>query len=67
MTHAFILEQFKLYFPPYATDIKEWFPTGKNCIRVRLIDSREFIFTYEAENNLRLETVEHFLKRLKGE
>lgn len=62
MTHKEVFKEFANYFPDYAKNSEVWFPTGKNTIRVRLKDKREFIFQYEGMNNMRFETVKRYLK-----
>lgn len=61
MAHKEVLNNFKLYFPQFAESIDVWFPNGKNSIRIRLKDKREFIFTYHNVLFWRFETVDSFL------
>lgn len=67
MTHKEVYHQFESHFPQYAKDVKEWFPSGKNTVRVRLNDRREFIFNYEGLNNMRFETLSSYVDKMKGE
>ena len=67
MLHDKIYEWFESYFPQYSKHIVEWFPNGRNSIRVRRCDKQDFIFTYYDIDDWRFETVESFIKRLKGE
>ena len=62
MTHKYIYDRFAKYFPNYSSETDIWFPNGKNTIRVRLFDKREFIFRYDGENIIRFETVTSFLR-----
>lgn len=73
MSHNQVYQLFRIVFPSYATDEVIWFPNGKNSIRLRgvkgfSVDGMDLIFT--ADNNhliWRLETIESFLKNMKGE
>lgn len=67
MTHKEVYHQFESHFPQYTKDVKEWFPSGKNTVRVRLNDRREFIFNYEGLNNMRFETLSSYVDKMKGE
>lgn len=43
-----------------------WFPNGRDSIRIRDINKHELIFTYHGDTDWRLETVNEFLKNMKG-
>lgn len=62
-----VYEWFRLYFPQFAEHVKTWYPNGKNSVRVRQSNGQDFIFTYNGEKDWRFETVESFIKGLKGE
>lgn len=62
-----VYEQFKVYFPQIASNVDVWFPNGKNSIRIRQTDKQEFIFTYNNSKNWSFETIEYFIKHMKGE
>lgn len=66
MSHKEVYKWFELYFPQYSKYIKEWFPNGKNSVRVRQINGQDFVFTFNAPNNWRFETVGSFINELKG-
>lgn len=67
MTHKEVHEWFELYFPAYAREnVDVWFPNGKNCIRIRLRNRQEFVFTYDGKNDWKFETMQSFLKTMKG-
>lgn len=66
MTHTVTLERFKKLFPQYVEHIDVWFPNGRNCIRIRLKDKREIIFTYDDNRHWLLETVDHYIDRIKA-
>lgn len=61
-----VLKHFKRIFPPFSTQMTEWFPNGRNSVRVRVKSGSDFIFTYHSESDWCLETVDAFVKRLKG-
>lgn len=65
MTHNEVFKKFKEYFNVEDSDIDVWFQNGKNSIRVRNKEKREFVFTYESERNWCLDTSEHFLENLE--
>lgn len=67
MIHKEVYKQFEFYLPLFAQNVEVWFPNGKNSIRVRQTDKREFIFTYDGQRRWIFETVENFLNRMKGE
>ncbi len=63
-----VFKLFELYFPQYSgKSFAAWFPNGRNSIRVRQTDGREFVFTYGGKDDWKFETVKSFLKTLKGE
>lgn len=73
MTHDQVYRLFKMIFPSYANDEIVYFPNGKNSIRLRGVkglhsDGRDLIFT-TSNNHMewRLETIDSFLKAMKGE
>lgn len=65
MLHDKVYKRFKQYFPLASKTIIQWFPNGKNSIRIRRMDGQEFVFTYYEKHNYRLETVDSFIKRLQ--
>lgn len=67
MKHDLIIYNFKNLMPHQARLIAEWFPNGKNSIRIRLTNKEEFIFTYNSEREWCYETVDSFIVRMKGE
>ena len=44
--------------------ILEWFPCGKDSIRVKFTDGKEVIWTLKGPENWSIESVEHFCRRL---
>ena len=67
MSHKELYKLFELYFPDYAVDkVELWFPNGKNSIRVRQTNKQEFIFSYIDQKTWRFETVNNFLKNIRG-
>lgn len=66
MTHKKVYDWFKFYFPQFADQSKEYFPCGKNCIRVRLQNERDYVFTYNGNKNWKFETVESHIKSMRA-
>jgi hypothetical protein len=66
MTHTAILNIFKELFPQYAEKSKMWVPNGRSCIRVKMDNKSEFIFTYEGNGHWSLETVGCYIDRIKA-
>ena len=67
MSHEKVYEWFESYFPQYSKYVVEWFPNGRNSVRVRQSNGHDFIFTFYEHNDWCFETVDSFIKRLKGE
>ena len=65
MTHKFIFEAYKAILPSYANATESWKENGKHCIRVRLINRQQFIFTFNSDKDWCFETVDHHNKRTK--
>lgn len=64
MAHSDILKIFERMFPNYAgVKINVWFPNGRNSIRVRHHNKREYVFTFNGPSDWKLETIESFLKK----
>ena len=61
MTHYYILEKFHNIF---GIHVRDWFPNGKNSIRVKTSRSKEWIFIYYSAKNWLLETKESYADRL---
>lgn len=67
MVHAEIYKCLQKCVPIFSDKIKTYFPSGKNCIRIRQTDGQEYIFTYNGPQMWRIETVGQFLAGMKGE
>lgn len=74
MIHAKVFDMFKFIFPALANDDLVYYPSGKNKIRIKGVDSVRFIrqdvvFTYNSKNDWRLESVDSFINNtmMKGE
>lgn len=72
MTPRQVYENFRFIFPNYDTTGIEYFPNGKNCIRIRGIGDlkhigNEFIFRYNNLSDWTFESFQSFLRRMKGE
>ncbi len=67
MNHKEVYEQFTNLFPTLAGEkVAVWFTNGKNSIRVRETDGREFIFSIVSKNEWMLESLEHFMKHMRA-
>ena len=64
MTHKEIYKQFTSIFAEFSSSIAEWFPNGKNSIRIRMMDGNDFIFTVDGKDWC-FETKKNFVKQLK--
>ena len=72
MLHRQVYDIFRDIFPNNVDENTIWFPNGKNSIRIRgvvgLYSYRtDYVFTYFKKNNWRLETVDCYIKHMKGE
>ena len=47
--------------------VKEYFPNGKNSIRIRKTNGQEFIFSLREPKAWKFETIDQFLVDMKGE
>ena len=66
MVHSKVFECFQEHLPAFAEKVETYFPNGKNSIRVRQKDGKEFIFSFNGEKTWRFETIDQFLAGLKG-
>lgn len=67
MNHKEVYEQFTNLFPTLAGEkVAVWFTNGKNSIRVRETDGRELIFSIIGKNEWMMESLEHFMKRMRA-
>lgn len=65
MPHKDVFVIFKKLFPPYAEKVTEWFPNGRNSVRVRIKEThQDFVFTYQSNKEWRFETAENFVNSL---
>lgn len=67
MTHDTVFRKFTMKFPDYVKNTSIWFPNGKDSIHIRLVNGKEFVFTIKGRDDWCFETVNSFVKRLKGE
>lgn len=61
-----VYKKFKSHFPEYDKHVEEWFPNGKNSVRVRLISGSDFIFTYNDWFDWSFETIESYIRKMRG-
>ncbi len=66
MKHVDIYKRFKAQFPEYNKQIEDWFPNGKNSVRVRVKSGSDFVFTYDDHEDWCFETVESHIRKMKG-
>lgn len=66
MAHDEIFKQFTNMFPIVAPTLYEWFPNGKNSIRVRLNCGSDFVFTFFDSCDWCYETIDSYIKKMKG-
>lgn len=62
-----VYKWFRLYFPIFDHPDNTWFPNGRNSVRIRQPNGQEFVFTYNGTKDWKLETIDSFIRRLKGE
>lgn len=72
MVHHEVLEMFKKMLSFGGEDhitkiIKDWFPNGKNSIRVRFVNNDELIFTYNSPTRWSIITKDEFVDNMKKE
>ena len=67
MTHKDLLKIFEQLLPNYSgIKISAWFPNGRNSIRIRHNNKREYVFTYNGPNDWIFKTLDSFLKKMGG-
>ena len=67
MLHKNIIQIYNPLFSTAFGDITEWFPNGRDSVRIRTDMHRELIFTYHNETNWCLETVNSYCDHMKGD
>lgn len=67
MIHKDVKSKFEKLFPLFAGGVTEWFPNGKNSIRVRIgVLHQDFVFTFNDGDDWKFETIDSFLKNLNS-
>lgn len=61
MEHKEIYSRFESYLPQFSQHVIEWFPNGRNSIRVRQENGQDFIFTYNGIDDWCYETAVSFI------
>jgi hypothetical protein len=51
MNHKDVYQKFIDTLPLYAKNTVAWYRNGQNSIRVRQLDGKEFIFTFEEKTS----------------
>lgn len=67
MKHVEVYEKYKEMFPEHAVYVEDWFPNGKNSVRVRIKSGSDFIFTYNEWYDWCYETVESHIRKMRGD
>lgn len=67
MIHTQVYGFFQTCLPDQAKKVKEYFPNGKNSIRIRKTNGQEFIFSLREPKAWKFETIDQFLADMKGE
>lgn len=67
MFHSDIFKYFKDCLPDRSEKATEYFPSGKNTIRVRQTNGQEFIFSYNGPKAWKFETIDQYIADMKGE
>ena len=63
-THEDLFEEYRQMLKVDERLIEEWFPCGKDSIRVRFTDGKEVIWTVTGPENYMIESVESVCRRL---
>ncbi len=66
MIHTEVYKKFITMFPEVSEHLETWFPNGKNSIRVRVKSGSDFVFTYNDWTDWCYETVESYIKKMRG-
>jgi hypothetical protein len=66
MKHEDVYKQFSKQFPEIAIHVEDWFPNGKDSVRVRIKSGSDFVFTYHNFYDWCYETLESYIKKMKG-
>ena len=61
MIHTQVYGFFQTCLPDQAKKVKEYFPNGKNSIRIRKTNGQEFIFSLREPKAWKFETIDQFL------
>lgn len=65
MTHNEVYKNFPFGFVNFnEEDVDVYFPCGRNTIRIRLKNQREYIFTFNTNKDWSIETVKSFIRRM---
>ena len=57
MIHTQVYGFFQTCLPDQAKEVKEYFPNGKNSIRIRKTNGQEFIFSFRKQRSFNRSTV----------
>lgn len=65
--HTDIFEKFESIFPDLAKNVTDWFPCGKNGIRVRMQLMDEYVFIYNDCSCWSYETIDSYIRKIRGD
>lgn len=65
MLHPQVYDFFKRCLPEQESEIIEFFPNGKNSIRLRKKNGQEFIFSLQEKDAWKYETKSNFILNMK--
>lgn len=58
MTHNEMYRSFESFFPEQAKRVVAWHPNGKDSIKIRSCEGKDYIFTYNGGSDWSLKTIE---------
>lgn len=70
MTHGEIYKKFLTVVPSNIGYLVNWYPSGTGAIRLRFHDVyslRDYIFSYNSDDDWCFETIDSYIKKMKGD
>ncbi len=65
MTHKRLIDKYRELMGVHGDAIDMWYNNGSNSVWVRLVNKKEFIFTYYSKTRWRVETLAMFKDNMK--
>lgn len=65
MVHTEVYKRFNDILPQDSKHVEAWFPNGRNSIRLRMLNKREYVFTYNDSKDWHFETIKSYLARIE--